>query len=56
MKTNYDMIHNMSLPELAAWVAVQINKYYLADNTVISDDETEQIAHKYVEWMMEEQC
>lgn len=51
MKTNYDMVKEMSLPELAAWVAVQIRQYYLSDNTVISDEEVQQIAHTYVDWL-----
>ena len=50
-KTNYDLVKEMSLPELAAWVAVQIKQYYLSDNTVISDEEVQKIAHTYNEWL-----
>lgn len=54
-RTNYEMIHEMTLPELAAWVAVQIRQYYLSDNTVISDEETKQIVHIYVDWLLQQE-
>lgn len=45
----------MNIPELAAWVAIQIREYYKADNTVIFEDEVQKIAHTYVEWLMKSQ-
>ena len=49
-KSNYEIVKNMNKIELSAWIAVQIKQYYLSDNTVISDDETKQIAHTYLDW------
>ena len=49
-KSNYEIVKNMNKIELSAWIAVQIKQYYLSDNTVISDDETKQIAHTYMDW------
>ncbi len=54
IRTNFEMVKEMSLPELAAWVAVQIRQYYLADNTVIFEEEVEKIAHTYIEWLIKE--
>lgn len=54
-KTNYEIVHEMSMPELAAWVAVQIRQYYLADNTVIFEEEVQKIARTYIKWMMEDE-
>lgn len=49
-RTNYDMVKDMNSLELAAWVAVQIKKYYEADNTVIFDEEVNRIVDIYINW------